>query len=232
MADKVDFCIIISAGMEWRAILPYFPDAEIQPSPFGDYFTTVINGQDISFLHSGWGKVASAGATQYTIDRWDPRLLINLGTCGGVEGAVDLNDVILANETVIYDIIEGMSSFHAAIEHYSVQANLDWLGSSLPFEVKRLKLYSGDRDIRPEDVSGLLRDFGAAAADWESGAFAWVCQRNLKDWLVLRSVTDLVSDREGEALGNVDLWRQRTEQVMSTLLNCLPWLLERYKKTH
>ncbi|MEA3327517.1 MAG: 5'-methylthioadenosine/S-adenosylhomocysteine nucleosidase [Chloroflexota bacterium] len=232
MSDKVDFCIIISAGTEWRAVLPHFPDAKTQPTPFGDYFTAVINGQDLSFLHSGWGKVASAGATQYAIDRWGPRLLVNLGTCGGVEGLVRLNDVILAEETVIYDIIEGMSSYQSAIERYSVRANLDWLGSSLPFQVKRLRLYSADRDIRPEDVSGILRDFGAAAADWESGAFAWISDRNQKDWLVLRSVTDLVSDHYGEALGNADLWRERTREVMGTLVSYLPWILDRYNKTH
>lgn len=32
----------------------------------------------------------------------------------------------------------------------------------------------------------------------------------------------------GEALGNVDLWKQRTMQIMGTWLNHLPWLLDRY----
>jgi len=149
-----------------------------------------------------------------------------------VEGLVDIYDVILAEETVIYDIIESMSSYQDAIDHYSVKPDLDWLGSDLPFEVKRLKQYSGDRDIRPEDVSGILRDFGAVVADWESGAFAWVCDRNKRDWLVIRVVTDLVNDREGEALGNAELWRQRTREVMPKLLEHVPWLVERYRKTH
>jgi adenosylhomocysteine nucleosidase len=224
--------MLISAGAEWRALTPHFPRAEIFPTPYGEAFTTSIAGQRVCFFHGGWGKVASAGGTQYTIDRWGPRLLINLGTCGGVEGMVNVNDIILAEETVIYDIIEGMSSYQAAIDHYAVQANLDWLGANLPFQVKRLKLYSADRDIRPVDVSGILRDFGATAADWESGAFAWVCARNHKDWLVLRAVTDLVSDHVAEALGNVDLWRNRTGQVMEALLTTLPWLIERYQGTH
>lgn len=145
---------------------------------------------------------------------------------------MDIHDVILAEETVIYDIIEGMSSYEDAIQHYAVKANLDWLGDELPFEVKRLKQYSGDRDFRPEDVSGILRDFGAAVADWESGAFAWVCDRNKSDWLVLRAVTDLVNEHEAEAIGNAEIWRQRTREVMPRLLKHLPWLLERYWKTH
>lgn len=232
MINKVDFCIIISAGTEWRAILPYYPDAELQPSPYGDYFGASIDGKDVIFLHSGWGKVASAGATQFAIDRWEPRLLINLGTCGGVEGLVDLQEVILAKETVIYDIIEGMSSYEDAIKHYSVPANLEWLGSDMPIKVRRLKQFSADRDIRPEDVSGILKDFGAVAADWESGAFAWVCERNKRDWMVIRVVTDLVNKHEGEALGNADVWRQRTRELMPKLLKYLLWIFERYNKTH
>jgi len=202
------------------------------PTPYGEAFTATIAGQEVCFLHSGWGKVAAAGGTQYAIERWDPRWLINLGTCGGIEGMVNVNDMILAQQTVIYDIIEGMSSYQAAIDHYAIQADLDWVGSNLPFQVKRLKLFSADRDIRPVDVSGVLREFGAAVADWESGAFAWVCARNNKDWLVLRTVTDLVSDHFAEALGNADLWKYRTGQVMETLLETLPWLIERYRKTH
>jgi adenosylhomocysteine nucleosidase len=225
-------CVLISAGAEWRAILPLFSQVEIDPTPYGDSFTAVIAGQKVRFFHGGWGKVATAGGTQYAIDRWDPRLLINLGTCGGVEGLIGLNDVILAEETVIYDIIEGMSSYEAAIEHYSVRADLDWLGSDLPLPVKKRKLHSADRDVRPEDVGGILQDFGAVAADWESGAFAWVCARNRRDWLVLRSVSDLVSGQYGEALGNADLWKKRTEQMMQVLLNHLPWLIDRYHKTH
>lgn len=232
MITTTDVCVIISAGEEWRTVKPHFPLAEPFPTPYGEALTGIIADQQVTFLHTGWGKVASAGGTQYAIDRWSPRLLINLGTCGGVEGLVSVNDVILAQKTVIYDIIEGMSSYQAAIEQYSAQANLDWLGNNLPFPVKRLTLHSADRDIRPIDVAGILKDFGAVAADWESGAFAWVCARNGVDWLVLRAVTDLVSAGEAEALDNVDLWRQRTGQVMGSLLKSLPWLIERYQHTH
>ena len=232
MKLTADVCVIISAGAEWRAVLPHFPAAQLAHTPYGDYFTDTISGSRVIFLKSGWGKVASAGGTQYAIDLWEPRLLINLGTCGGILGQVDLNDIILAEKTVIYDIIEGMTSYQSAIEHYAVAANLDWLGSDLPFQARRLWLFSADRDIRPEDVSGLLKDFNGAVADWESGAFAWVCAKNRRDWLVLRAVSDLVSDRDGEALGNADLWRQRTNAIMPSLIHALPWLVTRYQQTH
>lgn len=50
-----------------------------------------------------------------------------------------------------------------------------------------------------EDIPMLVSRFGASAADWESGAIAWVADKNRVRCLILRGVTDLVGSR-GEAL--------------------------------
>jgi len=230
--DQIDFVIIISAGAEWRIISPLISDGCEIKTPYPHCLTTSIENTPVVFLHSGWGKVASAGATQYAIDRWTPKLLINLGTCGGLDGQVSLGEIILASETVIYDIIEGMSDYHKAIDRYRCLAHLDWLGDDLPIKVRKARLLSADRDIRPQDVQMLIDDFDGIAADWESGAFAWVTDKNKVDWLILRGVTDLISLVEGEALGNVSLWQQRTGPVMEKLYANLHWLIDQYKVTH
>jgi adenosylhomocysteine nucleosidase len=230
--DQFDSAIIISAGAEWRCISSLLSASSEIITPYPHCVSTSIGNTPVVFLHSGWGKVASAGATQYAIDRWAPKLLINLGTCGGLAGRVSLGEIILASETVIYDIIEGMSDYHKAIDRYRCLAHLDWLGDDLPISLKKARLLSADRDIRPQDVQMLIDDFDGIAADWESGAFAWVADKNNVDWLILRGVTDLVSPNQGEALGNVSLWQERTGPVMEKLFATLPWLIDQYKVTH
>jgi adenosylhomocysteine nucleosidase len=230
--DHFDITVIVSAGAEWRCISPLLSASSEIKTPYPHCVTTSIEKTPVVFLHSGWGKVASAGATQYAIDRWTPKLLINLGTCGGLDGRVSLGEIILASETVIYDIIEGMSDFHKAIERYRCQAHLDWLGDDLPISLKKARLLSADRDIRPQDVQMLIDEFDGIAGDWESGAFAWVTDKNKVDWLILRGVTDLVSPDQGEALGNVSLWQERTGPIMEKLFDILPCLIDRYAVTH
>ena len=230
--DQYDFVIIISAGAEWRCISPLFSASSETKTPYPHCVTTSIENSPVVFLHSGWGKVASAGATQYAINRWTPKFLINLGTCGGLEGRVSLGEIILASETVIYDIIEGMNDYHKAIERYRCLAHLDWLGEDLPIKVRKARLLSADRDIRPLDVQMLIEDFDGIAGDWESGALAWVADKNKVDWLILRGVTDLVSSNQGEALGNVSLWQERTLPIMEKLNANLPWWINQYKDTH
>src|SRR5579883_1061159 len=86
--QSLPYAVLISANAEWRAVTPLFRGATLQHSPYGDYFFTTINQQRVLFFQGGWGKVAAAGSTQYVVDHFHPARLVNLGTCGGVEGRI------------------------------------------------------------------------------------------------------------------------------------------------
>jgi nucleoside phosphorylase len=62
-------------------------------------------------------------------------------------------------------------------------------------------------------------------ADWESGAIAWVAQKNHTPLLILRGVSDLVGPEKAEAQGNLQLFQDNTVRVMKDLVAALPkWL--------
>ena len=68
---------------------------------------------------------------------------------------------------------------------------------------------------------------GAVAADWESAALAWVAQKNDARLLILRAVSDLVSETGGEVYDNIALFKERTKGIMSLLIDQLPgWVVE------
>lgn len=231
MTTGIDTCVLISAGAEWRAFMPHFPDVQAERTPYGACFTTIIEGQQVACLHGGWGKVAAACSTQYAIDRWKPARVINLGTCGGLQGQVDRGQVILANRTIIYDIIEQMSDYDAAIQHYTVDFNLDWLPDPPPQPVAVGTIVSADRDILPGDIPDLIQRYSATVADWESGAIAWVAQRNSVPCLILRAVSDLVSESGGEAYQNKDFFIQQCQQIMADFAHYLPAWLSVFRKS-
>jgi adenosylhomocysteine nucleosidase len=214
--------VLISADVEWRVVRELFPEAHIQSSPFGELF----NAEDtLIFFQGGWGKIAAAGSTQYAIDRWQPDLLINLGTCGGFEGQIERGQIVMAERTIVYDIIEQMGDYDEHIDHYSTRINLDWLGDNTPIPVCRTLLVSGDRDLVTEELPYLREHFGAVAGDWESGAIAWVAARNHTPLLILRGVTDLVWETGGEAYGNIEVFTKACRPVMKRLVDSLPgWL--------
>jgi len=222
--------IIISADAEWRVVKELFPDLDLQTSPFGEFAHMTLGTWNVELFHGGWGKISAAATAQYVIDHFQPDLLINLGTCGGFAGRVETGTVMLVERTLVYDIIELMGDGAEAIEHYATDIDLSWLGERGQWsveggEVRRGLLVSADRDIVVEDIPMLIQKYDAVAADWESGAIAWVAKRNATRLLILRGVTDLVGADGGEAYGNIELFHTRTKTMMKRLFDKLPgWL--------
>jgi adenosylhomocysteine nucleosidase len=227
--------VVVSAETEWRVMQEFLPDVELQASPMGQWFKhdLVIDDENeaVTFFHGGWGKIAAAASAQYAIDRWSPRLLVNLGTCGGIEGEIEKDAIVLVEKTIVYDIVELMGDSDEAIDHFSTEIDLGWLGDDYPIEVHRGLLVSGDRDLMVDEVQGLKERYGARAGDWESGAIAWVSARNGTRCLILRGVSDLVGSGGGEAYdGNTDVWVEGTRRVMSRLVNSLPGWIARSRQ--
>jgi adenosylhomocysteine nucleosidase len=215
--------VMISAIAEWKAVKEIFPALEITTSPYGDTAVLHHHGFDLMLYHSGWGKIASAGAIQYIIDHDQPDLIVNLGTCGGFEGEIGLHDVVLVERTFIYDIVELMGDLNI-VEYYASTLNLSWLPEPYPHPVRKGILASADSDLPPDKIS-YLKSLGAIAGDWESGALAWVANKNDARLLILRGVSDLVNEQAGEAYDNLALFEERTKDVMRKLFEQLPdWL--------
>jgi len=216
----------ISANAEWRVVRSFYPGVQVQQHPYGEWFDLSVGGRPEIFFQGGWGKISAAASTQYAIARWQPRLLVNLGTCGGFAGRIRRGEVVLVERTLVYDIIEQMGDAEEAILHYAADLELDsWLREPYPMPVHRGLLVSADRDICLPDIPMLIERYQAAAADWESGAIAWVARRNAVNCLILRGVSDLVSADGGEAYGALEVFHDGARRVMEPLLQSLPdWL--------
>ena len=215
--------VLISAIAEWEAIKLLFPELKIEQSPYGDLTNLKLGTQNLKLYHSGWGKIASAAMMQYVIDHDAPDLIVNLGTCGGFEGVVNQGDVILVDRAFVYDIVELMGDLDIST-YYSSSVDLNWLAEPYPYPARRGTIASADSDLPPDKIR-FLKSKGALAADWESAALAWVAQKNQARLLILRGVSDMVSEQGGEAYNNIEIFKQRAKEIMKMLFDQLPgWL--------
>lgn len=215
--------VLISADVEWGVVGELFPNADMQQSPFGEWFSISLSKSlpPLTFFHGGWGKIAAAASTQYAIDCWQPDLLVNLGTCGGFQGEIEQGEIILVERTLVYDIIEQMGDDDEHIAHYTTAIDLSWLGDNYPSADRISLLVSGDRDLLIKEIPELMSRYGTVAGDWESGAIAWVAQQNGIKTLILRGVTDLVGVEGSPAYGDVDYFRGGAQVVMRRLVKML-----------
>jgi adenosylhomocysteine nucleosidase len=123
----------------------------------------------------------------------------------------------------VYDIVELMGDLNI-VEYYASTLDLSWLPEPHPFPVRRGLIASADSDLPPNKIA-YLKSQGAIAGDWESGALAWVANKNNVRLLILRGVSDLVNENEGEAYDNLSLFEERTKDVMKKLFEQLPsWI--------
>ncbi len=224
--------VVISANAEWTPVKALLEPVGIERSPYGEFFTHAIAGEPVLFHHGGWGKIDAAASAEYIIGQWRPRLLINLGSCGGIEGRIERLERLIVTRTVVYDIHEAIGDSSTAIADYSTDIDLGWLGDEFPLRHRRAAMYSGDRDLIASGVAALTRRFAdVVAADWESASIARVAARRGTRVLILRAASDLVSEQHGEATGNQPLFHNNAANSMRLLLDDLreivPYVLPR-----
>lgn len=220
-----DTVILVSADAEWRALLGAVTPETMASSPLGAWFARDVSFADgtrrVIFLHGGWGKIAAAASTQYVIDRWHPRYLLNLGTCGGLHGRAARGDVFLVEEAITYDIEERMGDSEEAIAHYTTRLSTPRVAAAAMSGLRSGRIVSADRDVRPEDASALGDRYDASIADWESSAIAHVARRNQTTLYIIRAVSDVVSADGSAAYGDLAVFEAESRAVMKRLVDLL-----------
>jgi adenosylhomocysteine nucleosidase len=211
--------ILISANAEWQAVLHHMPLA-VEHSPYGDFAIHAFGGEPVVILHGGYGKTSAAGSTQYAIDRWHPRVLVNLGTAGGFAPDAKVGDIALVTKTTIYDIYEAMGDAAETIADYASAVDTSRWPARLAARVVPGPIVSGDRDLVPAEVAKLHATYHANVGDWESGSIAFVARKNGVPLIILREVTDVLdADHPSPTTGDLAAWQKQTELAMATLLD-------------
>ncbi|HEY0254512.1 MAG TPA: 5'-methylthioadenosine/S-adenosylhomocysteine nucleosidase [Kofleriaceae bacterium] len=212
--------MLISANAEWKVVLAHVPLA-VQHSPYGDWAIHDFGGEPAVVMHGGYGKTSAAGSTQYAIDRWHPRLLVNLGTAGGFGSDVHVGDIVLVTKTTIYDIYEAMGDAAETIADYASTLDPSW-SAALEARVHRAPIVSGDRDLIPGEVAKLHAQYAASVGDWESGSIAFVARKNHVPVIILRAISDVLDpEHPSPTTGDLDAWVRETNVLMAQLLDLL-----------
>jgi adenosylhomocysteine nucleosidase len=211
--------ILISANAEWQAVLAHVA-LEVRHSPYGDWAVHTLGGEPTVIFHGGYGKTSAAGSTQYAIDRWHPRVLVNLGTAGGFAPDAHVGDIVLVTKTTIYDLYEAMGDAAETIADYASPLDTSRWPARLAARVHPGPIVSADRDLVPAEVGALRDTYHATVGDWESGSIAFVARKNGVPLIILRAVTDVLdADHPSPTTGNLDAWKQETQNVMAVLLD-------------
>ena len=127
----------------------------------------------------------------------------------------------MVTKTVVYDIYERSGGHGEQVAKYMTELDLSWLGKPYPMNPLPATMATGDQDLDPQKIPYLWEKYGAVAADWESGAIAYVCHKNRTKCLIVRGVSDVVDPAGGKASNDEDII-EGTRKVMKKLIHSLP----------
>ncbi|MCX6244648.1 MAG: hypothetical protein NTU98_08075 [Bacteroidetes bacterium] len=217
--------IMVCSDFEWDYVIDHFKPEKLTQTPYGVWFINEHQSNEkrqVKWFHGGWGKIASSGSTQYAIDKWQPELIINIGTCGGFKGKIEKDQVILIDRTVVYDMIDLFGESGNSLKKFKTAINLDWLMDETIKNQPKALMVTADQDLAPERITELYNKYGAIVGDWESGAIAWVAARNGQRLLILRGVSDLVGLDGGDIYGKPEpIVREGVKSVMQNLIKII-----------
>ena len=95
--------IITAETKELEAVLNCLTIKEKKEIYDKTFYIGTINNKDIVLVKSNVGKVNSARTTQILIDKFNVRLVINIGTAGSVDNSLNIGDVVVADKLYQYD---------------------------------------------------------------------------------------------------------------------------------
>lgn len=183
--------ISVAESNEWESTLSFFnmTHDECSTSPYGEFFKTKYNNKDLLVYRTNVRKVASAGCTQYMIDKFKLRKIIVIGTCAGVDRKYKQYDVIIPKKVVQYDCTVRETE-PLIKERFSVDIDL----SKLNFSYNTGILGTADKPLVMWNDYLIVKDNGITVVDTEAAGIGYVCKQNNVDVIIVKGISDFPTD--------------------------------------
>ncbi|MDE1547918.1 5'-methylthioadenosine/adenosylhomocysteine nucleosidase [Jeotgalibaca caeni] len=224
--------IIGAMEQETRSLLANMEDVVRESVHHLEYISGTISGQKVVLTQSGIGKVNSALATAFMIDRYQPELVINTGSAGGLKAGLKMGDVLVAHTVAYHDVDatafgykKGQVPQMPAVYESEASAvkEIQQAIEAVGLTPREGLIVSSDSFIAdPEAVKQIIVDFPeAGATEMEGASIAQACHVLGVPFVVVRAISDSADE---EASISFDEFievagKNSAEMVMAFLAN-------------
>ncbi|MGO4887366.1 5'-methylthioadenosine/S-adenosylhomocysteine nucleosidase [Anaerobacillus sp. MEB173] len=167
-----------------------------------EFYSGMMNGQEVILLKSGIGKVNAAIGTTLLIQLYAPECIINTGSAGGFKEDLNVGDIVISTEVRYNDVDATVFGYEFGQvprmpAYYEPNQNLMSVAekSAEKVGVHSVKglILSGDSFMSDhERVLDLKNRFDTPyCAEMEAGAIAQVCHQFGCPFVIIRSLSDI-----------------------------------------
>lgn len=184
--------IIVAMEKELNLILPLLENHATEVKNHTIYHTGNVNGNKISLMHCGIGKVNAALGAATMIDLFSPNLVINTGVAAGAADDVSVMDIVVADSVAHHDfwcIGEEWGQVPGCPKFFETQMN-EFIAPDA--KVKTGLVVSGEKFIESKHEVDVIRSHFplVKAIDMESAAIAQVCYLKDVPFFCMRVISD------------------------------------------
>jgi len=172
-----------------------------------EFYQGDLNGKQVILTKSGIGKVAAAVATTLLLEKFSPDTVINTGSAGGFDQALNVGDIVISTEVRFHDVdltafgyeIGQMAQLPAAFEATSDLINVaEQAAKTLPgLNIIKGLICTGDIFMADPAKTELTRNNfpTMAACEMEAAAIAQVCFQFSIPFVIIRSLSDIAGKK-------------------------------------
>lgn len=200
--------VIIPMEQEQRMLLESLENVEQKVIAGITLYQGNYGKHEVVAALSGIGKVQAAMTATLLCSQYDPEIVINTGSAGGIGAGLNIGDVVISTKLAYHDVdVEGYEKGQLPTKELYFNADKELVGKiSQAAEDNNLKYHkglivSGDQFIgSSEQNTNILSNFpDALASEMEGAAVAQVCSEFNIPFVVIRAMSDV-----GDDSANVD----------------------------
>lgn len=175
----------------------------INVDSFGGYEVKIyaVGDNELYVVRSGAGEIYAAGATQMLITKYDVKMIVNFGICGGLTEDMALCRAVVVEKVVHYDFDTSPVDNCEPARYLSypdiyIPTSEELVKAAIEAEptLERVICASGDKFIAdPEKKRELNRLYGAKICEMEAAGILLTADRAGVPVLMIKAVSDSVS---------------------------------------
>ena len=193
------------------------------------FFTGKFNEKEIVFVQSGIGKVNAAITATLLIEKFNVKEVIFSGVAGSLDARLKIGDVVIGRDIVQHDVDATAFGYKMGqipqMKEWAFESDKDLIEktakiNNINHQILLGRILTGDQFISKKDVKIQLgKDFDALCVDMESGAVAQVCASLGIKFLIIRSISDSITDDSGmEYTSFVKLAAENSKKILKEII--------------
>ena len=186
------------------------------------FYKGKLCGKDIVFVQSGIGKVNAALTATLLIDRFDVEKVIFSGVAGSLNKELNVGDIVIGTDVVQHDVDATEFGYKLGqipqMKEWAFEGDKELIEKvkSLRESKERLffgRILTGDQFVSKKDVKISL------GSDFSALCVAQVCTRLGKGFLIIRSISDSITDESGMEYNKfVELAAKNSKKLVKEIL--------------